>query len=1088
MAPLTAVTPSAPALGLPPAATDGTRPDVLVGAWDLKTTDAVDTAVRWGGRRWDERLTVACGAGVRPALPLGRWRNAVDPYTSGAWERRISWGGLVGNGEPAAGTHPTASWVRELELIRSTDRSATTQLAEIDSGVPFAHALQPVVDRAWVPLQAASDSARLTTCASADLRRVLLHRLSEIASQPLGRLFSGNRTLVDVAFAHIADGKYAGSVMARYGRFCQVQLESGFGSLLAEFPVLGRLLATVIAHWSDACHELLARLTTDRAAMERAFGIRRDATISCLASGLSDLHRAGRSVVVVAFGDDHQLVYKPRSVDIEARFQDFVATMGAVLPPDSYRRLVVLALDGYGYVEHVASQVATGPEALTRFYRNAGRVLAILYLLGATDCHWENMIAVDDQILLIDAETLFEGVPFPSVDRSPSEAKSLVADSIAGSVLRTGMLPEWISVGPARSLDISALGAPGAEEPQTLRPSWCFTNTDDMVWGERPVEPSQPACLPVGAGNPNPLCEHGDDLVAGFEEVLAALRQPHVREQARASIEAFRGARRRVVVRPTRTYVLLQNQALDPDALRHPDERALQLERLARAYIGGEEKPRTWPLLQHEIAALESLDVPYFEGVVGSPDLLVGDDVVIKGYYEKEGLREALSRLEGLSEAECRWQGRLIRGAIAAHRFEMVAAPGERDGAADRETGEQGTHDARDVARLIAAEVLEHPSGQPTWLTVALLADATRVQLGLVPPGLYDGRAGIAAFLYDCNEGELASDVLRPVLDTLDDRDGARVFRYMRNVGLGMAGIGGLLRLFRYRSDFAETASIWSERSVRVIATLSDELLAADNASDLVSGIAGLAAPVAAFHRSAPTRATKRVLSTIGRLLLERQDVAGGWSLAAGHPALVGLSHGASGVAVALAEIAVALEDDRYAGAAARAVAFEAGLFDPATRNWPDLRRSLSPVNRLAMRSWCHGSVGVAFARLRMLRLLGTHDDAALWREELTVAVEGSISVPLTPVDHLCCGNMGRAAVITLAGQATGNAYWEGEGARLGAVVASAAGNSPKNYRLLLGIDGASGLRLPGLMTGLAGIGMYLLHGPDLRWVQYLLL
>jgi hypothetical protein len=94
----------------------------------------------------------------------------------------------------------------------------------------------------------------------------------------------------------------------------------------------------------------------------------------------------------------------------------------------------------------------------------------------------------------------------------------------------------------------------------------------------------------------------------------------------------------------------------------------------------------------------------------------------------------------------------------------------------------------------------------------------------------------------------------------------------------------------------------------------------------------------------------------------------------------------------------------------------------------------------------------------------------------------------MTPADHLCCGNIGRAVVITLAGQTTGSARWEAEGIRLGAAVRSAAGSSPANYRLLLGINGTSGLRLPGLMTGLAGIGMYLLHGPDLRWARHLLI
>jgi len=167
---------------------------------------------------------------------------------------------------------------------------------------------------------------------------------------------------------------------------------------------------------------------------------------------------------------------------------------------------------------------------------------------------------------------------------------------------------------------------------------------------------------------------------------------------------------------------------------------------------------------------------------------------------------------------------------------------------------------------------------------------------------------------------------------------------------------------------------------------------------------------------------------------------------------------------------------------------FEAALFNPVARNWPDLRLGLAPSNRVAMRAWCHGSVGIALARLRMIELLGTHPAAPRWGSELMEAIETSIASPATSVDHLCCGNAGRAVVITLAGQTMGHVRWEEEGARIGDAMVATAGNNPENYQLLLGIDGASGLRLPGLMTGLAGLGMYLLHGPDLRWARQLLL
>jgi type 2 lantibiotic biosynthesis protein LanM len=787
----------------------------------------------------------------------------------------------------------------------------------VEADVAFAHALQPLVDRAWARQEQVGAAASLTTSAAADLRRVLTYRLSDVASRPLGFLFSGGRTLVDVAFARLADGLPAGSSTIEYERFCQRMSNTGLSALLSEHPVVGRLLATVVAQWSETSSELLDRLSTDRTLIERTFGIPSDAPITSLASGLSDPHHGGRSVAIVTFGDDRQLVYKPRPVDIEFRFQEFVSNISSALPADTLCRLKVLPRPCYGYVEHVASRPTSGPEEMDAFYLNAGRVLAILYLLGATDCHWENMIAAGDQLFLVDAETLFEGTPAAAVKSPEAEARTWASHSIEQSVLRTGMLPTWISVGAARFIDVSTLGAPGSEELVVPGTGWCFTNTDDMVWGERRVEPSSPKCLPVSAGQSNPLSDHGEQLVAGFEEVLGALGRPDIRKRVRVGIEAFRGVRRRVVVRPTRTYAILQLDALEPDALRNADMRALCLERLARAYVGETTKPRTWPILTREIAAMEDLDIPYFEGIVGSPDLFVGSDVVVTDYYEQEGLRESLRRLDRLSDSERGWQIRLIRGCLAAHRLEMGASM-----SVSSRVAHTGSHDARDVANLIASDAIEDPSGQVTWLTLALLADATRVQLGLVPPGLYDGRAGIAAFFYDCGETKLAEAVLRPVLQLIDDPDEAQVSRFLRNIGLGMTGTGGLLRLFQYKSDSdGGAASCWTKRSLRIVAALGNELLTVDSACDLVSGISGIVAPIARLHANTPTEETGRVLKTVGGLLLERQTDAGGWVLAPGHPALVGLSHGASGIALALGEIAVALGGDRYADATQRALA-----------------------------------------------------------------------------------------------------------------------------------------------------------------------
>lgn len=1027
------------------------------------------------GMGWHQVLGAARVAGGRPPLLEDAWAAVIDPYRTGAWQRRLAWGGLLGNESVSPVERPDP-----LLVDRTTSQQWSGRpLGAREEEIPYHHALHPLVNQAWRRLDSESDTAMLTQDARSDLRCALAVRLSELMAEPLTCLFAGERTLADVALAHVLDGRPVGGSVQKYMDFCEAQVETNFSDLFMRFPVVRRLLDRLVANWAEASRELLLYLRNDRLPLQQKFGIPMDTSVQAVQGGLGDPHNLGRGVAALTFADGSRLIYKPRSVAMEARYYDFVRALGERLPGRPLRVLKVLALPGHGYVEFVESAPA---EELSAFYHNAGRVLALLHLLGATDCHWENLVACEDQLLLIDAETLLEGVPVPSAARRGSEALSDTTDRMTSSVLRTGMLPGWISVGPANSIDISALGVPSDGDGPVTRPAACFINTDDMVWGNRETTSSHPRCLPVSPGNENPLHAHEDELQAGFSEALRMLGSGHLRAEFQARIEAFRGSSRRAVVRATRTYAILQQQATELEALRDPCTRALQLERLARAYVNEEEMPSTWPILEYEIAALEELDVPYFEGEVGKAAVLVRGRTVVPAYYEREGLQQAFDRLASLDEEEIAWQAKLISGSIDAHRFAMSAHPPQ---ALAEQVGDRGgQHTVGDIVQVIRDAALPDPTGPPTWLTVGLLTDATRVQLGLIPHGLYDGRAGLAAFLYDAGEEDLAAQVLLPIVEALEG-ERSRVFQYVKNLGPGMAGTGGLLRLIRYQLD-RDRGSNWERRADALLDALTPELLGGWQASDLVSGLAGLAAPIAAIATAVEPRRCRAILGLVGAALRDRQGPDGGWPLAPGHPALVGLSHGASGTALALAEIAGSLEDYSYGAAVGRAIDFETRHFDLATGNWPDLRRGTPPSARLEMRSWCHGAIGVALARMRLIELLPDHDDAPRWRQELAVAIEGSVSAGSIGLDHLCCGDLGRAVALSLAGQSASNRHWQEQGRLLGRQVVSRVGSDPKNYRLLLGMTGQHGLRLPGLMTGLSGVGMYVQHGENLQWARRL--
>ena len=79
---------------------------------------------------------------------------------------------------------------------------------------------------------------------------------------------------------------------------------------------------------------------------------------------------------------------------------------------------------------------------------------------------------------------------------------------------------------------------------------------------------------------------------------------------------------------------------------------------------------------------------------------------------------------------------------------------------------------------------------------------------------------------------------------------------------------------------------------------------------------------------------------------------------------LTGMSHGASGIAVALLELYSETRREEFLDTARGALAYEEALFDPVVGNWPDLRgvdEPGSPPRPISYgRAWCHGAPGIA--------------------------------------------------------------------------------------------------------------------------------
>ena len=191
---------------------------------------------------------------------------------------------------------------------------------------------------------------------------------------------------------------------------------------------------------------------------------------------------------------------------------------------------------------------------------------------------------------------------------------------------------------------------------------------------------------------------------------------------------------------------------------------------------------------------------------------------------------------------------------------------------------------------------------------------------------------------------------------------------------------------------------------------------------------------------------------------------------------LTGYSHGASGIGVALLELATITGDPTFGETARLAMAYEQRWFSPRHGNWPDFREMQlnTPESQWPYSvAWCHGAPGIALARLRAWQL--TQQPA--YREQAMTALRTTASTvaataPGVGAWCLCHGTAGNADVLLSGSAVLGEASW-----RQAAEQAAMRGIDTYEHADLPWPPGVNGgVENPSLMLGTAGVGWFMLR------------
>lgn len=1029
------------------------------------------------------------------AKRLEQWRKNASAGDEQQFARRLAWDGLstetaarlVAGVKLRAGA-PLPSWVPVLqESVAAAAGFVGKSLAEaaaqrfIDPAEPcaFEELLAPVVITARRRLEAAAGPlyAVASDAAHGALERYLLQWMCAVAAEAIGVNFTAARAF------HVSFSGLPGVAPSRddYAAFVAKAWDGGLLDLYAEYPVMARLLGRLVELWTVFALDFLTHAQEDNAELgARLGGGTEPGQVVKISAGLSDRHNGGRTTLRVQFASGLETIYKPKDLHSEVVWRELLEWLNAHGSPLPLAVFEVISKPTHGWVEIVRHKHCQSREEVDRYYQRAGMLLCLIYVLEGSDCHHENIIASGEHPVLIDMETLLQH-RVRMIDGSQNEDASSLANRVFywDSVFRTALLPRW-EFGPhGESYDISGLGGVEGQKTSFTRKAWKHINTDGMrLWREKlETKPHVNVVFLDGKRVDPATCV--PQMLDGFEKMYRLLlEQKETLFAPGGPFEPLADLRLRFLFRHTKIYTAILGGYLLPQYLHDGMDASIRVDLLARPLLHTAERHPFWDIVAAEQAAILQGDIPIFHSSAATTALEIGHSRYLDSFFAEPSFELLEERFRKMGETDLKTQLSYIRASFSTPEASVPsAAAGETDTAAEHDFAAE----ARRIARHVREAAILSPDGSATWISLAYFAEAQRWQLQPMTPRLYDGSGGTILFLAAAERlfpGEGNGEMARAGLQSLAgsfDSPGARRVLLEAGVGAGL-GAAALPYCLTQAALLLDDPGFLDAAESAAAALLTEASLAADRRFDLLGGSAGAVVALLTLNQARPASWLVDRAAFCGNLLLEGRTASKtgprAWASPSGE-LLTGFSHGAAGIAYALARLATVTGNTAYREAALEAIAYEDSVFDEKAGNWPDFRFPVGKNGPVFQMSWCHGAPGVGLGRLALQGML----DGPAVERDLDRALSATEKEPFGSLDHLCCGNLGRAETLLVAARKLNRPEYLDAARLLANRVVSRADRAGK-YQL--GWD--AGPYIPSFHQGMAGIGYQFLRlsRPDL--------
>jgi type 2 lantibiotic biosynthesis protein LanM len=836
----------------------------------------------------------------------------------------------------------------------------------------------------------------------------------------------------------------------RYASFIKlISTTEGRLAIYLEYPVLIRRVWQMLEQWYEVSCEFIDRFCSDYDLLNKQFSLQSSA-VHAITGGAGDVHCQGRSVQVIEFANKTKLVYKPRSLAVDCVFREllrFLATKG--MKPD-LKVPVTIDRGDYGWCEYIVRKDCKTEAQIKKFYERQGSWLALFHALGSCDLHLENLIASGEYPVVIDLETVFHP---EMIERRIDSADELAMTNLFESVMSVGLLPKPVRAA-GRAMDSSGLGA----KPDQVLPFDVDQvedlDSDEIFVGTAPGRIGEIHSNPRLRGSDVEVVKYHKQIKDGFTNTYRLLHslKGELIGGKDTWFERFAKVPVRAVLRPTSYYGSLRLESLHPNFNR----KSLDQDLIIRDFWS---VVRSAPIYEKVISSERrqflSGDIPYFSTTPDSHDIVGGDGTLIETVLSRSGREVVEERFERMSEAELKSQLWYIDAALQS--MSIANTPVLQAKGYPRQCD-----DFLDAAIACGDRLVETAFthlDQSSWVCLVDEGGTDEIlyKLGIIKQNLYGGSLGIALFLAYLH-AITGKKEYRQVAEGCVKQVQANHYTGLNSVGayVGLCGLiyvnMHLAKLFNY-DDLHERTSFALD--------LLPPLIASDQALDLISGCAGAIPVLLAYSSYVPNSRALGLARACGDKLLNFAT-AGSLPGTLQWSTLVmprGFSHGTSGIAFALSELAATTNEKAYFSGFISALGHEAELFKG--NHWTDI-----PGNEHGV-AWCHGTAGIALSRLKIYQ----RHKLPPAKEEALRALRFSLASP-TMAEHIIChGSVGNLEPLLLAAELfPEDEVWEKELQVRSAQILKDMNSNGWRSKL------PSQLTEPGLMIGIAGIGYQFLR------------